>query len=195
MKKLLLCLGLVIGLISPIDIIAQNTDNDGDEIIIFELSEDEIETAMNEQIEQLLAQIPQTFSETYWKYDYETVATQSKTAKGYAGGQPSGGVQFPSGGGFYYVPEGGPTVSLSFGASFEGFSLGVSIGSASSSFTGTFATAPNKTDYFKLYAEKTITVEKVAVYGYPQSPQAPRVFLYYMYPTVNTKWSAYAKKV
>lgn len=92
--------------------------------------------------------------------------TKSFTRKyiGPAGGQPSNGTVFETGGGFYWN-DGGNNVSVSFGLSTGPVSLSVSVGKVGGT-TGIYAAAPtNKACKLQIY--KDITVYKYALYKRP----------------------------
>ena len=96
------------------------------------------------------------------RYKYKTVYLSPVYTKvgGYAGNQLPGGYQFPTGGGFYYSPAGGPTVSgsitVSLPAPFNVCSFSINLGTTGS--FGTFINVPSTTGYYKLYVSQTMRV-------------------------------------
>lgn len=102
------------------------------------------------------------------KYHYksEYLPYQYVTVSGFAGNQLPGGYRFPSGGGFWYSDNGGPSVSgsvylnLPLPYNFLSFSVNIGVNSTS----GLFVNAPNTTDYFKLYVSKVIEVRPYVIY-------------------------------
>lgn len=99
--------------------------------------------------------------------DYKTEYSPKKTvtASGYAGNQPSGGIQFKTGGGFYYAEDGGPqvTVSVSFPAPFKGVSFGIGMGVVKNT-SGVFVTVPETTGFYKCRVNKTYEVTRYIIY-------------------------------
>lgn len=96
------------------------------------------------------------------RYKYKTVYLSPiyTNVSGYAGNQLPGGYQFPTGGGFYYSPEGGPTVSgsitVSLPAPYNICSFSINLGTNGS--FGTLIYAPSTTGYYKLYVVQTMKV-------------------------------------
>ena len=127
----------------------------------------------------------------YSHYDFVDIESKNVSGTGYAGNQPVKGTRFPTGGGFYWSNSGGPTVSPS--VSFGGSIISISMSLGESRDSGTFANAPDTTNYFKLKAEKVYKVDKTAVYGYPATG-GNRVFLYYIYPKTLQTETAWAEK-
>ena len=85
---------------------------------------------------------------------------------GYAGNQLPGGYQFSTGGGFYYSPAGGPTVSgsitVSLPAPYNVCSFSINLGNTGS--FGTFVKVPSTVGYYKLYVVKTMKVVPYKVF-------------------------------
>lgn len=80
--------------------------------------------------------------------------------------QVAGGYQFPTGGGFWFTDNGGPSVSgsinLSLPAPFNSLSFSINLGQKGSS--GLFVTAPDTTHYFKLYVSKEMEITPYVIY-------------------------------
>lgn len=96
------------------------------------------------------------------RYKYKTVHLSPiyTNVSGYAGNQLPGGYQFSTGGGFYYSPAGGPTVSgsitVSLPAPFNVCSFSINLGTTGS--FGTRINVPSTTGYYKLYVVQTMKV-------------------------------------
>lgn len=97
---------------------------------------------------------------------------------GYAGGQPSGGTRFPTGGGFFWSDSGGPitSASVNYSVPFTNVSLSVYLGNVGTS--GSFTNAPNTTDYFKLYITKEYKVKPYIIYRRQYAFQDWQVYLH-----------------
>lgn len=128
---------------------------------------------------------------------YTSVVVSEKISpkvQGYAGNQPPGGRQFPTGGGFWYSEDGGPgvTTSVEFTVPYKWFTFTIGLGNESTK--GLFVNVPNYTDSFKLYVEKTFKVSQVNIYK-QININSPKILESINYiPTLN--WSSqYAKKV
>jgi len=158
------------------------------------LSEESQESNIQKQIEEEIAKnTPMVRTPTWVNYTYKTVETKYPVVNGYAGGQPTGGTRFSSGGGFSWVSSGGPSVSV--GAGWAGISVSATLGTASKATVGYSVSAPNKTNYFKLHVSKKYKVEKVAVYACPISQPKKSQFQYYIYPKTFYSQNLSAKKV
>lgn len=108
-----------------------------------------------------------------YSYEYKFVKGSWKTKKTKwidAGGQNPGGTRFDTGkGGFYWADDGGPTGSVSFGASagFASFSVSVAMGKKAS--TGEWVAVPGKPSevkkhYYKLKIKKEIKARPIKMY-------------------------------
>ena len=121
-----------------------------------------------------------TFGDVYaandYKYEYKTVweggwKTKKANKWSYAGGQRAGGYRFASGkGGFHWSEGGGPTISVSIGASagFASVSVGVSAGKRTNT-GGEFVAVGGKPSYvkkhyYKLVVKPTIKYRRYKVY-------------------------------
>ncbi|MBO0588384.1 MULTISPECIES: hypothetical protein [unclassified Sporosarcina] len=149
------------------------SDSNIEPVIIY-MTEEEIDEAHKKQAEEELLKLRSAKSlddeseitpfndPGDYKIEYGTKVTRS--AEGFAGNQPSGGVRFPTLGGFYHSDSGGPTVSLnvSFPPPYSSLSMSVPLGSSASS--GYFVNAPNKTDYFKLSVIKNYSIQPYNTY-------------------------------
>lgn len=168
------------------------------------LSEVEIEELHAQQVEQQIEEVmlrdqsipsitpygpPPTSS-------YDTVYGAEKLVdlNGFAGSQPSGGTQFPSGGGFYYSDSGGPTVSLSYSWPTPYGSFGISGNLGNKANSGVFVNAPNKTNFFKLYITKTYKCKPYIIYKIDNRTGAKTEY-YKGMTQVHYRTSATAKKV
>lgn len=157
------------------------------------LSEEAQKANIQEQIEAQFNKVSGLRSPTWVNYTYKTIETKYPTVSGYAGGQPTGGTKFSSGGGFSWASSGGPSVSVSAG--WGGVSVSANLGKASKTSVGYSVAAPNKTNYFKLHVSKKYKVQKVAVYACPYTQPNKPQFQYYTYPKTFYSQDLSAKKV
>lgn len=151
---------------------------------------------MNEKIASLQGQYQLASGDRDYTYDTEYVDTKYVTKGGFAGGQPKSGVRFRDGGSFFWMETGGPTLSasVSFSHPFKYVSISVDLGlSSKSQVTGYSADVPNKTDYFKLWVDKTMEVRQANIYR--TNIKTGKTSLYMtMYPTTFDSFDLYAKK-
>lgn len=182
--------------VTPINVNA--TENSEEQLISYTVSEELQEENLIKDRERILneykainARIP-TYAET--KYVKKGVQYINPGSARKVGNQPAGGVRFSTGGGFYWQPSGGPNVSVSLGGSYAGVSVGISIGQRSTSSTGYYCTAPNKTNYFLLYSLPTYKVEIQEVWG-RRVNQSDFEYLYTVYPKTFYRVELLAKKV
>mgnify|MGYP001021648865 CR=1 FL=1 len=102
------------------------------------------------------------------RYKYKTVYLSAvyTNVGGYPGNQTPGGYSFPTGGGFYYSPAGGPVVSgsisVSLPAPYNICSFSINLGTSST--FGTFVNVPSTTGRYKLYVVQTMRVVPYKVY-------------------------------
>ena len=129
---------------------------------------------------------------TYRNEVKETKYTWTKEAA--CGKQPAGGVRFPSGGGMYYDPSGGPSVSYSVSFGGASMPLSVGIGISTTSSIKYEATAPDKIHFFKLYARKHMKVQKVVTYKKNKRTGEEKVFSV-AYPATEERFESYLKQV
>jgi len=127
-------------------------------------------------------------------YTSEVVSIKTKVVSGYAGNQLSGGYQFPTGGGFFFSDSGGPEVSGSINFDTPVKIVSFSVGLGNKGTTGQYITAPNKTDYFKLYVSKTVEIRQVNIYR-QITENSPKILDSIGYPQSVIKMSLSAKKV
>lgn len=114
------------------------------------------------------------------EYKYKYSDWKTVTRSHLAGNQPaSKGYRFPTGGGFYYSNQGGPSVDVSvvIGAPFENVDFSISFGNRSSGVTGLFINVPSKKYYYKLAVKKTYRV---------------RSYIIYRRQTSNSRWYKYS---
>lgn len=173
MKKrlLILLLALIVvssGFVNPIfaedvqyKIIKENETIIPEEVRLKERTKQvkEFEEKLKEEIEP----------HSQYSYEYKTEYSPIKyvTVSGELGGQPPGGSQFESGGGFYYSRDGGPTVTanVSIGLpEIPSITFGVSLGYVTEGVSGYFINVPDRINHYKAYAEKTYEVQVVASY-------------------------------
>ena len=152
-------------------VLANTLDESESKTVIVHMTEEEIDEEHKRQIDEELLKLKTSNIESEitpfnepsdYKTEYGTRVTRS--VEGFAGNQPSGGVKFPTGGGFYHSDSGGPTatINVSFPEPYAFFSLSVPLGNSSTS--GYFVNAPNKTDYFKLSVIKTYSIQPYVTY-------------------------------
>lgn len=157
----------------------------------------DIQRQVDAKIASLQGQYQLASGDRDYTYDTKYVQTKYVTKGGYAGGQPKGGTRFPSGGGFYWLNEGGPSIgaSVSFSKPYKLININIELGVVSSSGrTGCFATADNKTDYFKLYVSKKMEVRQAEIYR--TNIKTGKTTLYMtMYPSTEYSNEYWAKKV
>lgn len=67
--------------------------------------------------------------------------------------------RFPTGGGFYFSDEGGPSITVSFVAPYGVASFNLTLETNSKS--GKFVNVPDKTHYFKLYVSKAVKFKRI----------------------------------
>lgn len=171
--------------------VTEFVSNEEDTVLEFLVPENEMNQDLQRQVQEFInSKTGVTRSPTYVNLTQKVVDTKYPVASGYAGNQPARGTKFPSGGGFYWSAGGGPNVSVSAG--YAGISISTNLGKSGTS--GNFVTAPNKTQYFKLYVSEKYKVQKVAVYGAPYTnPNGPKQLLYYTYPKTLYSRSLSAK--
>lgn len=96
-----------------------------------------------------------------------------KWAGGYAGKQDKKGSIFPTGGGFFWVDQGGPTanVTVSLGAGYGYGTASITLGICSSKgASGKFVTVPSRKHAYKLYIKRKLKLRKYKIYVYKWSP-------------------------
>lgn len=201
MKKIISFILVVIMVLAlSVPVYAESRDlEETDNRVVITTTPEERDEMFNEYMAQLITELegPVQALDNKDRFQYEHFDYQYKTVGGYAGNQLAGGYRFPTGGGFYYSDSGGPSVSgsvsLSLPAPFNFVSFSVNLGERTTS-TGMYITAPNSTDYFKLYVEKGMEVRPYAVYK--QNPDT-REYELYTVGAVSVPYSisAYAKKV
>lgn len=150
--------------------------NDNNEIeIILNLNEDEIKNLSQDQLSIIHDTVAADFIDDqivsdnsfrsrpeYWT---EYGAQERKTFSGFAGNQPPGGTNFPTGGGFWWVDSDGPTVSISMNYNGVIIPVSVSLGiSSNQAGSGRYASVPNTYDYFKLFVERTYDCKPQVTY-------------------------------
>ena len=97
-------------------------------------------------------------------YEHDYGSKKEVTISGFLANQPSGGTQFPTGGGFYVSTSGGASYSISvaFPKPYDMVSVSADIGYVTDS--GVYIAAPNKTGYFKAYGEKDFEIQPLIVW-------------------------------
>ena len=161
-------------------------------------SKEERDLKFEKEMKQIISELESDAGEKGSKYHYkaEYLPYQYKTVSGYAGNQIPGGYRFSTGGGFWYTETGGPSIpvsiSLSLPSPYNVLSLNVKLGKNSNS--GQFVTAPNTTDYFKLYVDKTVEIRPYAVYRTESGTESWQLYTTGGV-TVTYSVNAYAKKV
>ena len=167
---------------------------------VFEELTKQVEVALNERIakeNKFSSIINSNCYASDRNYTYRTVVVSTKNVwspAGACGNQPSNGVRFPSGGGMYYNPSGGPAVSFSASINGTVIPLSVGIGISSSSSIGYYAEAPDKTNFYKLYARKLVTVQHVKTYRTNRQTGLETLYME-TYPTTVSGFEFYLKKV
>ncbi len=160
-------------------------------------SQEDIDKDLEQQMFEINNYVNDLILRDHNYYSSEIVDTKYVTAEGYAGNQPPNGVRFPTGGGFFWIDNGGPVVSV--GVSFSGipYHFGVSLGIASTSNTvGYYVSVPNTYDYFKLYIYKTYRVNKVNIYKHSgTTPDSPKVLWQTVYNHVLDNYTLQPKSV
>ncbi|MEG0076550.1 hypothetical protein [Anaerorhabdus sp.] len=172
LMKYLLCAFIMLTCIAPSVLAEEDENYTIDEVIIYQsnLSRDEIEESLIKQIDLEVQSLTSKHDENGLlraRPTYETVygTTQRVDYTGKCGNQNlPGGRQFPTGGGFYFSDQGGPTLSVSVGFPAPYNLIGFSVSFGNSSTSGIFVNAPNKVDYFLLYSKMTYDVKPYVVY-------------------------------
>lgn len=175
MAFLFLCLGFYTK-VSAAELDSESEDSDS--VVIYEMSQAEIDAEMDRQMQYKLEQaigakaLEQLNNPNMTRahplesqFKLEKGPIKYITLSGYAGNQLPGGYRFHNGGGFYFSDSGGPTVSasLSFSAKWGG-SIGVSVRLGNSGGSGRYYNAPDTTSYWKLYVVKKVQVEPYILY-------------------------------
>lgn len=204
MKKLIsiiLAVALVLAISMPAfanNYMRENEVTNVEKVVII-TSEQERDKQFNAAFSEIMNQIRGTAQtrDNKERFKYEHYDYQYKMLSGYAGNQVTGGYQFPTGGGFYFSDSGGPSVSggvsLTLPPPYSMISISVNLGNRSTS-SGLYVGVPDKTNYFKLYVEKTMEVRPYAIYKQNQNTHEYELYTVGAVSLVY-KVSAYAKKV
>lgn len=172
MKKRILSLFLLVLFLFPGITLAQETteveknyiNSKGDLIYEHIVSEKVKQADIEKQIKEFESKNKIGTRDDYYKYEYVYEPSEEKNIGGFLGNQAKNGMQFPTGGGFFYSWSGGPVISVSvnFPPPFNCITVSANIGEVG--FSGKYISAPNNTDYFKLYGEKYIEVTPYTVW-------------------------------
>lgn len=195
--SLIVLLSLIIPTaLSPV--YAVHASSDQTYIIPQEIRDANFQQQIEHQINAIQNSISTLRDDRYHTYYNETVETQIKTVSGFAGQQPSGGVQFETGGSFYWKDSGGPEVnfSVTFSAPVKviDLSVGLGISAKSSDSVAYIVNVPASSGFYKLHVTKNMEVRHVIIWETDTRTGVTKKYMD-MYPSTLQSYSLGARKV
>lgn len=164
--------------------------------VTYQVPEEEIERNLQAQVDAYISSITSTQSDRDYTYHSETVETKYVPGSGYAGGQPTNGVRFTTGGSFFWAETGGPTLdaSVTFSDPLQMVSVTIDLGVKSGSATGYIVDVPASDAFYKLHVYKVMRVDKYVTYQTSLITGETRVYMT-LYPKTMHSYTLSAVQV